>query len=387
MKATRDMFRVGISGSYGGLNLGDEAILQVIVTELRRSLSVEITVFSRNPDDTRRRHQVERAVAVRKLSRNEASAAIKGLDLLILGGGGILFDAEACIYLREVELAHEQGVPVMTYAIGAGPLHDPAAQALVRDCLNRAAVITVRERSAQQVLEQAGVRNTIVVTADPALLLTPEPLPPGTLKREHLDGRRCLIGLSVREPGIAAPDIDEDVYHALLANAADFMVDRYDADVVFVPMEHHVRDVQHSHAVIAQMLRAQRAIVLKSEYTSAQMLSLVGRFQLAVGMRLHFLIFAALQGVPFVALPYSAKVGGFLEDIGMESPPLHLVNAGRLIAHIDQSWDRRRSLQARIQRALPELQRRARQTQALAVHLLTQARQAEREPVSTKLVV
>ena len=50
-----------------------------------------------------------------------------------------------------------------------------------------------------------------------------------------------------------------DVYHALLANAADFMVDRFDADVVFVPMERSVLDTQHSHAVIAKMLRAQRA--------------------------------------------------------------------------------------------------------------------------------
>ena len=30
-----------------------------------------------------------------------------------------------------------------------------------------------------------------------------------------------LIGMSVREPGVAAPDLDEKVYHALLANAAE----------------------------------------------------------------------------------------------------------------------------------------------------------------------
>ena len=34
------------------------------------------------------------------------------------------------------------------------------------------------------------------------------------------------------------------------------MVDRYDADVVFVPLEPKMVDVQHAHAVIAQMLRA-----------------------------------------------------------------------------------------------------------------------------------
>jgi polysaccharide pyruvyl transferase WcaK-like protein len=174
----------------------------------------------------------------------------------------------------------------------------------------------------------------------------------------------------VREPGPAAPDIDEEVYHGLLANAADFIVDRYDADVVFVPMERQVRDVQHSHAVIAGMLRPQRASVLKGDYSAGELLSLVGRFELAIGMRLHFLLFAALQNVPFVALPYAGKVSGFLEALRMDTPPLELVNAGRLIAHIDQSWDRRRSLQTKIKKYLPRLRDRARESNRVALALL-----------------
>lgn len=364
-------FRVGISGSYGGLNLGDEAILQVIVCQLRRRLPVEITVFSRNPQDTLQRHQVEHAVPVRELSRGEILPKIQSLDLLILGGGGIFFDAEAKLYLREAMLAREQGIPVAIYAAGAGPLNDPVVQQSVRDALSGVALLTVRERSARQVLETAGVGGEILITADPALLLEPEPLPSGALRREGLEGEHRLVGMSVREPGGAAPDISEEKYHALLADAADFMVDRFDAEVVFVPMERQVLDMQHSHAVVAKMLRPQRATVLKGQYTAGQVLTLMKRFEFAVGMRLHFLIFAALQATPFVALPYASKVGGFLEDLGMPMPPFQLVNAGRLIAYIDQSWDRRRSLKRHIEQAVPGLQTRARQTNELLVQILT----------------
>ena len=62
----KEVYRVGISGSYGGMNLGDEAILQAMVSQMRETVPVEITVFSKNPEDTLRRHRVERAVPVRE---------------------------------------------------------------------------------------------------------------------------------------------------------------------------------------------------------------------------------------------------------------------------------------------------------------------------------
>ena len=373
MAKAKRSFRVGISGSYGGLNLGDEAILRGIVTQLRRSTRVEITVFSRDAEDTRRRHEVERVVPVRRLSRGEVVPEVKRLDLFILGGGGILFDGEAQTFLREVMLAHEHRIPVLVYAISAGPLRDPATQRAVREALDAAAVVSVRERGARQILEEIGVHREIIVTADPALLLEPEPLPADALKREGLDSKRHLIAMSVREPGAAAPDISEDDYHRILADAADFMVDRYDAEVVFVPMEPKVMDVQQCHAVMARMLRAQRATVLRGEYSASQLLTLTKQFSFAVGMRLHFLIFASLQNVPFVALPYAPKVTGFLEDMQMVMPPLLQVNAGRLVAYIDQAWDRRRQLQGKIKRATPPLKERALQTNEFAVRLLTQS--------------
>ncbi|MEW5801767.1 MAG: polysaccharide pyruvyl transferase family protein [bacterium] len=370
MNKGKDLYRVGVLGSYGGLNMGDEAILHSIITQLRNSLPVEFTVFSRNPEDTLHRHHVEHAIGVRKLTKTEVIPEIQKLDLLILGGGGILFDPEIKIFLREVRLALDNHIPVMVYAVGAGPLHDHDTVKLLRECLNRVSVVTVRERNAARLLEDIGVTQEIIVTADPALLLRPEPLPDRTLEHEYIDSSRRLVGMSVREPGAAAPDMDVNLYHSLLANTADFIVDRFDADILFVPMERKVMDMQHSHAIISRMLRAQRAWVLMGEYSCGQLLSVIGHLQFAVGMRLHFLIYAALQGVPFVALPYASKVEGFLESLNLEVPPVPFSSSGQLIAYIDQVWDRRSYVQEQIQRAIPGLQKLARETNSIAVRLL-----------------
>lgn len=362
--------RIAISGSYGGMNLGDEAILEGILGLLRASVPAEITVFSRNPADTIARHRVERSINPRTLTRKEAMHEIRGLDLLILGGGGILYERDVMAYLREVFIAHELGVPVMVYAISAGPLETGASRKAVHEALSAAAVVSVRDSFGYRLLEDVGISRDIHLTADPALLLGPDTLPVEALYAEGVDFDRHLIGFSVREPGPAAPDIDPGEYYALLANAADYVVERYDANVVFVAMEK--TDVQHSHAVVAHMQNAERAEILRRTYSPRQVLDIVGHFDFAIGMRLHFLIFAALRGVPFVALPYASKVSGLLEDLALEMPPLGNVGIGQLLARVDRSWDTRAQIRARIEERIPSLEQRAMQNNALLLQLLAE---------------
>src|SRR5690606_15820126 len=308
-----NQLRIGISGSYGGLNMGDEAILQSIVGQIKESFNAHITVFSKNPEDTLSRHNVDKSFDIKKHSRNDTRHEIESLDIFILGGGGILYDNAVEHFLREVEMANDAGVPVFVYAISAGPLNKTSNKRMVVNTLNNVEVITVRDKKGKILLEDLGVEKVIHITADPAVLLVPEPLPPDALIKEGINFNKPLIGLSVREPGPAAPDMDINHYHTLLADVADFLVERIDAHVVFVPMERNHKDLHHSHAVISKMYNAQKASVLKHEYTSGQLLSWMGYFDMVVGMRLHFLIFAAIMEVPFVPLPYAGKVEGFIE--------------------------------------------------------------------------
>ncbi len=369
-------YRIGIYGSYGGMNLGDEAILAAIIGELRSRLPVEITVFSLNPDDTLKRHAVERAVAARQLPRTELAEEIQRLDLFILGGGGILFDGEASNFLRLAQMACEASIPTMTWAIGVGPLQDRDERAMVLDVLNNANLVTVRDKRSALLLEEIGVTHEIIVTADPGLLTEPEEFTPEMLVGEGVQSGSRLIGLSVREPGPAAPDLYAEHYHDLLANTADYLVDRMEATVLFIPMEIH-QDLHHAHAIAARMAYVQQAHILKGSYTPGQIRGLVAHLDFVIAMRLHLLIFTACARTPFVPLAYGSKVAEFINELDMPMPPVQSTNVGQLLAYIDRAWDIREELRQRIITHLPPLLERAGQTGDLAADLLRTATSRE----------
>lgn len=363
-------YKIAISGSYGGMNLGDEAILEAMLQEFRSSLDADFIVLSRNPKDTEKRHKVK-AIPFREMHKEEIEKELKKLDLFILGGGGVLFEGYVDVFLREVIWALELNIPVMIYAISVGPLIKPTSKQLVADVLNKVNIITVRDDESKRTLNDLGVTQTIEVTADPALLLKPKLFSKEMLNKEGIDLQTKLVGFSVREPGPAAPDLNIDHYHGMLANAADFMIERFDAQIVFVPMELGAnRDPQHSHSVISKMLRAQRASVLKGDYTSPQILDLLKYMKFAVGMRLHFLIFASLQHVPFIPLPYASKVESLLQDLDMPLPQIKEWDTGKLCALIDRAWDNRSNMKKKMEEKIKELQDKSKKTKDILIEFL-----------------
>jgi polysaccharide pyruvyl transferase CsaB len=360
---------IGICGSYGGLNTGDEAILTVALGQLRDAVpGVELAVFTRDCEHTSRHHDVERCIDARSALRDELEEEVARLDMLLVGGGGILYDREAEYYLHVPRIAQAIGVPTATYAIGVGPLERRGERSAVAEVLNGMERLTVRSVRDRRLLEEIGVERDVTVTADPAVLL--EPSPSSALAEQGLrnSGLR-LVGMSVREPGGASSNVEDGVYHRLLAHAGDYAAERFDADVVFIPMERS--DVREAHRVIAEMGLPNRASVLKVPLSPREALDTIGQLDMAIGMRLHFVIFAALNGLPVLALPYAPKVASFLEQVGLPTPRLvEREHAGVLLAAIDRMWDLREEFGRLVPPAIAGMQEQARRTPGLIAELL-----------------
>ncbi|MCO5967726.1 polysaccharide pyruvyl transferase family protein [Actinoallomurus soli] len=358
----RHELRIGVLGSYGGLNLGDEAILACVLDSLRQIRpTAERIVFSRHPEHTSDRFGIP-AVAYAGVSQGQLVEAETGLDLLVLGGGGILHNGLAASVMRPVRLAHQLGIPTFGYAIGAGPLTGHEEIDVVRQVIDQMTDLTVRDQESILVLEGMGVTRQISATADAAVLLDPEEFTEEMLIREGIDAHTRLVGISVREPGGAADNLDERTYHGLIAEIADFMTCRYNAQAVFVPMERG--DIAHAHAVLSAMSAPENARILNRPYSPGQIAGLMRHLEFAVGMRLHFLIFAACAGVPVLPLPYAGKVFDFAQTVG--APALTGIaksQAGPLLAQLDRLWDERHACTDRLRQRFQFLRERARENQ------------------------
>ena len=125
--------RVVLSGYYGFGNLGDEALLEVIVAQLRaRFPACVIDVLSANPERTRSQFGIE---ATPRWNMGEVREAIRRADVVLSGGGGLLQSAtslRSVVYyagiLREAVRVKRKS---MIFAQSIGPL-DSLGKFIVR---------------------------------------------------------------------------------------------------------------------------------------------------------------------------------------------------------------------------------------------------------------
>jgi polysaccharide pyruvyl transferase WcaK-like protein len=93
---------------------------------------------------------------------------------------------------------------------------------------------------------------------------------------------------------------------------------------------------------------AHRPLVVTLEDTLApeEMLGVLGRLDLMVGMRLHALIMAAAMAVPSLALVYDPKVEAFADLAGfpMVSSVTALEDSERVAAQMEKLWSQREGM-------------------------------------------
>ena len=157
------MVKAAISGYYGFKNFGDEAILSVLVSHLKKLGNVDVTVFSSDTDFTSKTYSVK---SVKRFDLKNVVKTIKDADILISGGGSLLQDVTSFKSLVYYSLIIALGLlfnkKVIIFAQGIGPLNSKPAQFLVKNLLKFCSLVTVRDENSLNLLRKWKINANLV---------------------------------------------------------------------------------------------------------------------------------------------------------------------------------------------------------------------------------
>lgn len=305
-------------------------------------------MLSADPAETETLHGVE------ALPRSPRAVwqALAGARLLISGGGSLVQDVtsvrSALYYIGTMFAASMRRVPFAVVGQGVGPIRRPWVRRLASMAFNRAQAISVRDAASARALLAMGVVRPVGVGADLAALLTPSPSRRAEelLALSGLDAPAPRLGVAVRAWGGLAEV-------STIGGAVRRFAGAHGAGVAVFPFD-RTRDLEISRAVAA----ACGGRVVQAT-TPHDLLSLVGAMDMMLCVRLHALIFAAIQAVPAVALSYDPKVSAFASGMGLsDSLPVD-VSEQVLGEALSGAWQARVVARARLRVAAPVLREAA----------------------------
>lgn len=297
--------RVLLSGYYGYGNLGDDALLEIIIARLRaRFGSIGIEVLSATPEQTAAQLGVD---AVDRWNRAAIREAIGRADVVLSGGGGLLQTAtsiRSVLYygsvLRGAVRARKMS---MIFAQSIGPL-DTLGKFAVRYLCRGISRATVRDERSRALLQRLLPEVHVERTADPVFLY--DPPAQSDLAAQGLDPQSGPYALvSVRK----IPSSRDGVQ--LFARAVDRLSEAHGLRVAFLPLG-GASDAEASTTIIRA---CKSAPMLLPEAPLDRAAAIIAGASVLVGMRLHAVILAARFAVPFLAVPYDPKVRALCDDL------------------------------------------------------------------------
>ena len=295
--------RILICGYYGEHNLGDDALLSVLLNQLQGRWTPVITAR-----DRRAVHSM--APNVETVDRRSLIAVLKEVrhvDAVILGGGSLLQDSTSTrsliYYVLLIWRAKILQKPVFLWAQGLGPLKRRTSRLLVERTLKTVTSASWRDPGSLQQAENWSLDIPMAIGPDPVWSHTAPDWKSG----------HSLILCWRPTPLLSNKGWEQ------LVNALSQFSEKHDFNVVWLAF-HGQQDADlFTHlceeALVPEELERRSTVVCANSI--AQVQKLFSESTMVIAMRLHALILAAVGGVPTSALSYDPKVSAAAELAGL----------------------------------------------------------------------
>lgn len=287
-------------------NLGDEAIVRAgRQTFLRRFPDLDVLVA--NWGD-------------RSLFSEPASSDMNRI-IVVCGSGYIMFDSAGALAARigaDLSALLATSIPLVLYGIGvnrfletdvsSNPFNSNKDESIIRLLLERASLISVRDRESQRILSEYTDKK-ISLIGDPALFFCDHgPFPHHVFFNSN--SVRPKIGINLpfhfREVNQKI-QADFSGYVAMLKNL------QQSTNCEYFYMIHF-----ETEKIIAQLLKSSGIALSVISGPPEVLCQSYAQLNLHIGGMLHSCILASAAGTPSIALAYDTKHSGFFELLGLQ---------------------------------------------------------------------
>ena len=331
--------KIVIHGYFGYGNVGDEAILSVLMNEFKIFNHVEFTVLSSNPKRSTKLHGVK---AIReKLTSLTLWRHFLGSHILVFAGGGRYGYATWRRIALLALLAKLLGKIVIFRGVGVYPYEwkgrptiseKPVAfkgltGLLIRLALSKASYISVRDKYSYIVLRLTGVKRSIAIEKDLAFRLKPlDPRICRELAMKYNIHKGKVLGVNLRTLDV---ETNKKVINYVARLIQDFIEKGFDK-VVFIPFGYgsFKNRFFDNDLIIAYELKKKipDLIIINRETSLEKILCLFNYLNYIIAMRHHAIIFGLITNKPMIALIYDTKSLELLESLKKDAIKMVSVN-------------------------------------------------------------
>lgn len=297
------MKNILLAGYYGFGNLGDEAILEMFLKQIKSSSNIDkITVLSGNPTETHKKYDVD---AIDRYSIYTVIKKLKKSDALVFGGGSLLQDVTSkrsiYYYLFLIKIAKLLGKKVIMLSQGIGPIVNKTNFNNTAKVLRKVDFITVRDIKSQEILYKMGLDDKkVAFSADPVINLNSNDL------TNDSNDEKIKICFSLRNWK------DTNLVDQICRLVSKLQKDNIEC--YFVPFYYNM-DIELINELEQKLDNS--AHFIKQRLTTKEAVDIIKKMDLLIGIRLHALIFAAAVGTPFIGISYDPKIDEFMKSLDM----------------------------------------------------------------------
>jgi polysaccharide pyruvyl transferase WcaK-like protein len=387
-EARRKPRKISIFGNFGSDNFGNESTLQVILYYLHHYLpDAEVTSICSGPEAIARAYKIaavpisgvivkpwilhsQLAKLVRKVFIGipsevyrwlKAFQTLKGTDMLIVPGTGLLTDAFGISnwgwgpygLFKWSLIAKLCRSKLLFVSVGAGPVYSPIGRWLIKSALSMADFRSYRDHSTKKYLKSIGFQsNNDQVYPDLVFSLPDALIPHSDIQK----GRRRVVGLGLMEYGgtYGPKEISKATYEAYLKSLVIFVgwLLTHEYDVRLLIGDGSDRPVVQAFADLLKerLVRYDEGRIMNEPASSVDhLLSQLAATDVVVATRFHNVVFSLVLNRPVISISFHHKCASLMSDMGLSEycQDINQLDADKLIrqfCHIEKNVEKLRCM-------------------------------------------